>query len=188
MRKILNYFFFLWLFSSTPVFAVLIHNVEAPRRMRIHEQTLQLQGAAYHTKLVFELYAAAFYCTTKVTLPQEALNLKEYKRMWFRFTLDFSSPKIKQLLRKGIEKNNSKEILFQNKKWIDNFVDLFDKDISNGDIMAIDYIPGKGTELSINGKVKGSIPDEQFYKIVLNMWMGEHPPTRQFQRALLSFN
>lgn len=168
--------------------AAQVAGIDVPPEVTVGNQTLTAQGAALRSKFFFDVYVAAFYAVGKARTPSEALALPGPKRMWFRFLRVVPKNKFIEAWQEGFANNNSAATLEQNKKLINIFLDLFDNDMANGDIMTVDYIPNKGTQVSLNGKVKGTISGEHFYSLVLSVWMGEHPPNQQFQKALLSFN
>ncbi len=147
---------------------------------------LRLQGAGLRTKFMFDVYVGAFYANGVLTTAAAALRDTGPREMHFYFLRNISSKQIKTAWLEGIEENNSSDEISKNKILINDFVDLFDKDMGKGDIMMVDYIPGKGTQVFINGKIKGVIAGEHFFELVLSVWMGEHPPSQKFRQALLS--
>ena len=62
--------------------------------------------------------------------------------------------------------------------------DLF-TDAHKGDQIWLDYLPGKGTRVSINGKTAGTVPGDDFYPSLLRVWLGESPVTSDLKKAML---
>jgi hypothetical protein len=58
-------------------------------------------------------------------------------------------------------------------------------DVRPGDRYALTYIPGRGTELALNGQVLGVIPGAEFAAALFAMWLGEAPMSEDFKRQLL---
>ena len=58
--------------------------------------------------------------------------------------------------------------------------------VKKGDIVTLDWIPGKGTVSAINGKQIGeALPDIAFYNAALRIWIGEDPVQTNVKRALM---
>lgn len=178
----------LFLFLSQTIHALNIESVEVPEQAVVGGRILKLEGAGIRKKFVVDVYIGAFYTEGDVKNAAQARSIPGAKRMWFYFLREIESATFRQTWNEGLHSNNPTQVIDQNKNNVNKFIDLIDNNITKGDIMTIDYIPGIGTQLSINGKVKGTISDEHFYNIVLNVWMGEHPPSLKFQKALLNIN
>ncbi|MDB6096279.1 MAG: hypothetical protein JWM09_557 [Francisellaceae bacterium] len=152
-----------------------------------NQSILKVQGAAIRTKFVFNIYVGAFYAVNKINSVKEALNDKGPKRMLFYILHDkIDKQTYQDAWREGIEANNSENILMTNNNKIDQFINYFDQDLNKGDTLMIDFIPKLGTKVFVNNKLKGLIPGDEFYNIVLNTWMGKKPPSSTFQKEILS--
>jgi hypothetical protein len=168
--------------------ALELNDVIIPDNAKVEHMNLVLQGAGIHTSFFSDWYIGALYLENKVKNAAEALQLIGSKRMFFHITqAEMEQEKFQAALRDGISANNTEEEVKKNEKIIKQFIDLFDTDFVKGDIVMVDYIPLKGTQVSIRGRMKGIIPHEHFYSMVLRVWMGGHPPTQQLQKALLGF-
>ena len=59
-------------------------------------------------------------------------------------------------------------------------------ELKKGDILAIDYVPGQGTVILINGKQAAEpTADPAFYTMLLKIWLGDKPVDRSLKPALL---
>jgi hypothetical protein len=48
--------------------------------------------------------------------------------------------------------------------------------VKKGDLVTLDWIPGTGTVVSLNGKKIGeTFPDVAFFNALLRIWIGEKP-------------
>lgn len=61
------------------------------------------------------------------------------------------------------------------------------KNVKPGDRYSLTYIPGKGTELALNGKPIGLIKGADFALAIYAMWLGQKPVNRSFKRQLLGY-
>ena len=165
-----------------------LSDVIIPDNAKVEHRNLVLQGAGIHTSFFSDWYIGALYLENKVKSAAEALQLMGSKRMLFHITQnEMDQEKFQAALREGISANNTQEEVKKYEKIIKQFIDLFDTDFVKGDIVMVDYIPLKGTQVSIRGRMKGIIPHEHFYSMVLRVWMGGHPPTQQVKKAAIFF-
>lgn len=58
-------------------------------------------------------------------------------------------------------------------------------DVQPGDRYSLTYVPGRGTELALNGRPIGTIEGADFAAALYAMWLGEKPMNRSFRRQLL---
>ena len=60
------------------------------------------------------------------------------------------------------------------------------EDVQPGDRYALTYIPGIGTELSLNGAAKGLIEGVDFAAMVFSIWLGSDPIDASLKSQLLA--
>jgi len=85
---------------------------------------------------------------------------------------------------KVIAKNTDAQTLERIRPQIEYHNSLYE-DVQPGDRYSLTYIPGKGTELALNGKTKGIIEGAEFASALFSMWLGEFPMNEPFKRQLL---
>ncbi len=54
-----------------------------------------------------------------------------------------------------------------------------------GDVIRLDYLPGRGTTVTINNESRGSIEGEDFMRAWLRIWLGAHPADSGLKKGLL---
>jgi hypothetical protein len=60
------------------------------------------------------------------------------------------------------------------------------KSAKEGDLIALDWIPGTGTRIVLNGEPRGQIiAGEDFYRALLRIWLGDEPAQESLKKALL---
>jgi hypothetical protein len=59
------------------------------------------------------------------------------------------------------------------------------EDVEPGDRYALTYVPGAGTELSLNGRSLGSIAGADFSSALFGIWLGEEPLDEDLRDQLL---
>jgi len=149
------------------------------------DTALQLNGMGYRTKFVFDIYVGALYTESKVKSRDAAQALKGPKRVVMHMVYDeVEREKITNGWNDGFEENNSDEQLEKLQARLKTFNSYF-PDLKKDDVMFYDYIPGKGTRVTINGEVKGVIEGVDFYTALLDVWLGEEPADDDLKDAML---
>jgi len=55
-----------------------------------------------------------------------------------------------------------------------------------GDVIALDWLPGTGARVVLNGEPRGkAIAGEDFYHALLRIWLGDNPVSSHLKKALL---
>jgi hypothetical protein len=61
------------------------------------------------------------------------------------------------------------------------------QEAKKGMAILLDWQPGTGTVISVDGKTRGKpIPGEDFYRALLRIWLGERPVQDDLKKALLA--
>lgn len=163
---------------TQPVLALDIGGVKMEDTSRVANKELKLNGAGMRVKAIFKVYAAGLYLTEKKTTVPEILALDGPKRMILVMQREVSSEDFGQSFMTGLNDNSDKaeksKIINQTVKFGEMFAAL--PGLKKGDVLYLDWVPGAGTESSLNGKKMGeSIPDVAFYNAVLRLWLGQKP-------------
>lgn len=182
MKKILTV---LLLLTSGPVFALSLAGVKLDDTVNVGGETLQLNGAGIRTKFVFDIYVAAFYTAEPVRKVSELVVKDQPMRMAMHFVYDeVSKEKLVDAWNDGFEDNLSEKEFKALRTRIDLFNRLFET-VKAGDVIQLDYIPGKGTFVIINNNNKGSVTGAKFFRALLMIWLGEDPVGDDLKEALL---
>ena len=59
------------------------------------------------------------------------------------------------------------------------------KVINTGGVIQLDYIPGVGTRVTVNGADKLTIPGDDFFRALLHIWIGDKPVDGRLRDAML---
>jgi hypothetical protein len=144
---------------------------------------LNLRGAGLLRFLgIFKVYAGAFYLDEDAPL-SEALEdrAKRLEVQYFRaFKGEEFGPATIKLMRKNVDEVTmtriADEIAYHNSLY---------EDVKPGDRGTLTYLPGRGTELTLNGRVLGVIPGAEFASALFSIWIGAEPIDLNFKRQLL---
>jgi len=169
---------------SFSVQAKKIAGVDINEKITLSDHDLSLNGAGVRTKFVFDIYVAAFYTATAVKSPAQIPD-DAPMRMAMHFVYDeVSKEKLVDGWNDGFEDNLGDEQLKKLKSRIDLFNSFFET-VHKGDVINLDFIPGKGTLVYINKKNKGLVAGSEFYQALLMIWLGEDPVGSDLKSALL---
>jgi len=146
---------------------------------------LQLNGVGMRTKFVFDVYIGALYTEKTAKTRDDVLAQNGPNRVLMHFVYDeVSAEKLVAAWNEGFEENQTEENLKSLEGRIDSFNAMFPT-VHAGDIVLLDYVPGKGTAVKINGTEKGIVEGEDFNKALLDIWLGEEPADDGLKDAML---
>ena len=177
----------------TPAFfeeagAVTLGDVSIPDTVTVSDTRLQLNGAGYRSKFIFKIYVGALYTEKKVGSRDAVQALKGPKRVLMHMVYDeVSHAKMAAAWEEGFEGNSSDAQLEKLQARLKTFIGYF-PDLRAGDVVYLDYLPGKGTRVSINNKTAGMIEGDDFYTALLDVWLGDEPADDDLKDAMLGKN
>ena len=145
---------------------------------------MSLHGIAIYKHYAHDIYAGAFYAQDHDKTPQAALNDPGPKRMLF-LILSTSLP-FQDLIESGLKRNNAPKILKKEQVRLSQFLHILDRKYSVGDVIVFDRIPKVGTQIMVNNLELGVIEGDEFYDVLLKIWMGRQPPSFKFREDLFS--
>ena len=147
---------------------------------------LQLNGLGYRTKFIFNIYIGALYTESKVISRDAVQALKGPKRVLMHMVYDeVSHEKMASAWREGFEENNNDEKFKRLESRLNTFISYFPT-LKKGDVVLLDYVPGSGTIISLNGKANPVIEGDDFYSALLDVWLGEEPADEGLKDAMLA--
>ncbi len=180
MLKSLLCLFFLLL--AIPAQGLEIEGVSIPDSV---DSGLQLNGAGIRSKFFFKIYIAELYLENPSHNAEAILDSDGRKRMTMHILYDeVSREKLVDGWNDGFEKNLSTDELQALAPRIQTFNGMF-TDVHEGETVVLDYSPEKGTEVTIAGKLKGSIAGADFNSALLSIWLGKNPVGDDLRDELL---
>lgn len=172
------------LLLSTVVQAKEVAGVQLPENISLANQTLLLNGSGIRSKFIFDIYVAAFYTAHPIRKMSE-VSLQQPMRMAMYFVYDeVDKTKLVDAMNEGFADNlSAQELAAQadNISKVNGWFETMHKD----DVVALDFVPGTGTVVTMKGSQKGLIRDETFYASLLKIWFGKDPVTEKLKNELL---
>lgn len=166
-----------------------VAGVKYADHIKVAGKDLQLNGLGVRTRFIIKVYAAGLYLQDRQATVDDVLKADGPRRLQLTMLRDVSSEDFGNAFMTGLNNNlDSKEkskIVTQISKFGEMFA-TFDA-LKKGDILNIDWIPGSGTVVTVNGKRNGDItPDLMFYNSVLKIWLGDKPADSTLKTKLLA--
>ena len=148
-------------------------------------KTVQLNGVGYRKKFFIKVYIGALYTEKLARSRDDVIAMKGPRRIAMHIVHDeISREKLVDAWNEGFENNLADEDLEKMRRDIDKFNTMFPA-VKAGDVIYVDFIPGAGTRVTINGEPKGSIPGRDFNNAVVDIWLGEEPADSKLKKAML---
>ncbi|WP_428502935.1 chalcone isomerase family protein [Roseateles sp.] len=151
-------------------------------------QKLQLNGAGIRYKAVFKVYTAGLYMAEKNSNADAVLAAPGAKRIHLVMLREVDGNELGKLFTKGMEQNASREEFGKAINGVLRVAEIFStrKSLTSGEYFWIDYIPGTGSTVFLNGKPMGApIKEPEFFSALLRIWLGKSPADDQLKEALL---
>ena len=171
------------LMTATVAWAGELEGVTMPDTTQVGGQDLMLNGMGLRKKSFIKVYVAGLYLTEKSSDPDAILKADSPRQTVMDFKFKVSAKKLCGAWDEGLEKNTANASDEVKAKFAElcKYMD----DVGKEDTMVYTYVPGKGTEISINGTVKGEIAGKDFADALWACWIGPEPPSEDFKEGLL---
>lgn len=165
-----------------------INGVKVDDSTSVAGTTLTLNGAGIRFKAIFKVYVAALYLGKKVSTPEEVVSLAGPKRLSVTMVRDIDAAELGKLLTRGIEDNMGKSAMSSLIPGLLRMAQIFSeqKKMVVGDNFLIDWVPGKGTVITVKGVVQGDpFKEPEFFAALMSIWLGPVPADYKLKDALL---
>ena len=165
-----------------------IAGVKFPNAAQVAGSKLALNGAGVRFKVVFKVYAAGLYLTEKAATPEAVLGAPGPQRLQIVMLRDIDANELGKLFTKGMEQNAAREEFSKSIPGILRMSDMFSnhKKLQTGDTLTVEWVPGTGTVILVNGKPEGApIKEPEFHAALMKIWLGKAPADPQLKDALL---
>jgi len=144
---------------------------------------LVLKGAGIlRYKVVFRGYAVALYLPPGT--PEAAALSGVAKRLEFEYFWSIPGPEFGKAAEPILRRNAGERVVASLRERIDRMNRHY-RDIKPGDRYVLTYVPGRGTELSLNGTPLVTIEGDDFAGAYFAIWLGPEPIDRELKDKLL---
>ena len=169
---------------ALPAGAGTLAGVTLPDKAEVKGQTLALNGMALRSKFFIKVYVAGLYLAQKEKAPAAILAADAPRRQVMHFLYNVSKEQMCEAWEEGLTQNTPKASAEVKK----GFTTLcaWMEPIKKGNELVLTYVPGEGTHVEVNGKMKGTLEGKATADAILNTWIGPDPaPGADFKKALL---
>jgi hypothetical protein len=187
LNQILMIFFMALLPWAAP--AAELEGVKLPDNVRVTEggTELVLNGAGLRTRFMFRVYVGALYVQKKTGAANAIISDAGAKRVMMHMLRDVPADQFADALEDGLKNNNPAEELAKLDAQVKQLRAVFDavRIAKKADVILIDYLPGSGTRITINGAVKATIAGEDFNRALMRVWLGDKPADNDLKKGML---
>ena len=149
------------------------------------DRPLVLNGAGVRKKLFISVYVAALYLPQRQTGVGDLLSDPPPNRVAMHFVYsEVAKRKLDEGWIEGFGQNLTAQRLVAVQSRLQRFIALFG-DMYRGDRVWLDYVPGRGTVVTVNDEVRGDIEGADFNAALLAVWLGDEPVSSSLKKALL---
>ena len=174
-----------------PAIAMEIEGVKIPDKVALGRggPELVLNGAGVRHKLMtVQVYIGALYLTARNRNAEEVLADAGPKRVSMHVLIEeLTAKELIASLNDAIAANHiPAEIALIEMRLRDlNRMMSSIGVLKRGGVVHIDFVPGAGTRINVNGEEKLVIPGDDFFKALLRIWIGKTPVDGRLRDAML---
>lgn len=160
--------------------------VKYPETASVAGEKLVLNGMGLREATVFnvDVLVAALYVPKKSTDPKVLLDLKTPKRIILTFVRDVGRSDVVDAYRSNLKRAPGKirDVIRPDYEKIMSQL----SDMKKGQTQVFTYIPNKGLEIKVKGKVLHLITEPATIDYYLGLYMGPNPPIKSVRDGLVT--
>jgi len=166
-----------------PSHALTVENITFAESTAVGDKPLPLGNAGLLRYLKFiKVYVAALYLPEGIKAEDVLSDVP--KRLEISYLISIKGPDFDKGAAPVLEGNQSPAELAKLRPRIDRINAAY-KDVKPGDRYSLTYLPGRGTELALNGTPLVVIEGSDFAAAYFGIWLGREPIDEQLKRDLL---
>ena len=174
------------LFASL-LYASTLANVTLPDRIDLENTPIELRGIGLREKYWIDIYVAGLYIPSTLienkSTASDIIQANVHKRIHTHFIFTHvPKEKMIETLEENIKNNpNISDQTIEKIRTTQSWMEDYEK----GDEIIFDYVPTKGTIITVKGVQKGVIKGEDFMRAMFAIYIGENPASEQLKQGLL---
>jgi len=169
---------------AVPVLAATVAGVNMENSVAVGQQSLVLNGAGLRKKFIVKVYVGGLYLPAKNGNSTAIMASDTPRRMVMHFLYSVSKDQMCDAWSEGLE-DNTPNASAEVKGSFKTLCSLMEA-IPKGNRLVLTYVPGTGTTVEVNGKMKGTLPGKATADAILCTWLGAKPaPGEDFKNAVL---
>jgi hypothetical protein len=174
-------------FLSWNASALEMAGVKLADSVHLGSRDLLLNGAGVRTKLFFKIYVAALYLGEKTHVAEVALNQSGEKRIVLHALRELSDEQMLHAFNEVMVANHTPAEMQALEPQLKELTAIFHAvgTVKEGDVIALDYLPDSGTQINVNGVLKGNIAGAVFNRALFKIWLGDKPAQPDLKQKML---
>ena len=180
--------FLLFFLISLPSLGAEVAGVKLEEKEKLATAELVLNGAGLRKRAFFQVYAMGLYLPEKKAAAADAIGATGAKRVSIHMLRDVGADQFGEALTDGMKENHSEADMKALEPRVKQLSAIMAeiKEAKKGMRITLDWQPGAGTRVTVDGKPAGNvIPGEDFYRALLRIWLGDKPVQDDLKKALL---
>jgi len=171
---------------SMPVVGRTIKGVELPERVIARDGSeLRLHGAGVRDKFLFDIHVGALYLPSTGQDAATILERDQPARVEMHFLYrKADAERMAEGWREAFAANNDARVIDSIAQRIERFAGMWPS-ARRGDVFVMEYLPGRGTQVRVNGQRLGTIAGEVFFTALLGVFLGPNPGDPDLKRGML---
>ena len=175
------------IFFLSFIHAATIAGVTLPDSINLNNEQIFLRGVGLREKYWIDIYVAGLYIPKNMidqnNSASQIITAHVPKRIHTHFIFPHvPKEKMVETLEENITKNphiqqDTIQKIRRAQSWMEDYTE--------GDEIIFDYIPEKGTIITVKGIEKGIIPGEDFMQAIFSIYIGSNPASEQLKQGLL---
>ncbi len=168
--------------------SVAVSGVNYAPSVQVAGSTLQLNGAGTRYKFIVKVYTAGLYLANRAGTPDAVTAAPGPKRLHVVMLREIDANELGKLFTRGMQDNAPRELFSRSIPGTLRMAEIFSsrKKLVAGDNFSVDWVPGAGTTVFVNGQPQGApIKEPEFFGALMSIWLGPRPADDALKAALL---
>lgn len=167
---------------TAPADAGELSGVSMPDTATLGGESLVLNGMGLREKYFVDVYVGGLYLPARTTSGTKAATDDVPKRLTMHFIYkEVTAEQMAETFHEGLAKQGDPPELQARMAKLESLL----TDAHKGDVVHLDYVPGVGTSLVVNGTTRGTIEGADFMKAIFSIYVGAHPANEKLKQGLL---
>ncbi len=165
-----------------------VGGVRYPGTQTVAGTSLVLNGAGVRYRFVVQVYTAGLYLSSRASTPQALTANPGPKRLHVVMLRDIDANQLGRLFTRGMQDNVPRAGFSKFIPGTLRMSEIFSarKRLKKGESFSVDYVPGVGTTVLVNGKPEAEpITEPEFFNALMSIWLGDSPADSALKGALL---
>ncbi len=160
-------------------------NVDFPEHLQLNSTELTLNGLGIRkaTFLKVSVYVAALYVTSPSRDAQTLIDPSAPAELILHFVRNVGVGDLRNAWHEGFERAAKEQMPALSARVA--MLNSWMSDIKTGQRLTFVRRPGMGTQVSVDGALKGTITGDDFSRALFSIWLGPEPPNAELKSGLL---